>query len=75
MQDVCRGYGVGEVYGPAGRTNRDPQDGKFYLRSKKGKTKRNSPEPPRLSPKPSRLEGQLDDFTVLRRYCNPIAES
>jgi len=36
--------------------------------------KKDSPEPPKLSLKPSRLEGQLDDPTVLRRCCKRIAE-
>jgi hypothetical protein len=44
------------------------------LRTYVGQSKEDSPEPPRLSLKPSRLEGQLDDPTVLRRYCNVIAE-
>jgi hypothetical protein len=38
------------------------------------KYKKDSPEPPRLSLKPSRLEGQLDDPTVLPGCCNGIAE-
>ena len=36
--------------------------------------KKDSPEPPRLSSKPSRLEGQLDDFTVPGGCCNRVAD-
>jgi hypothetical protein len=36
--------------------------------------KKDSPEPPRLSSKPSRLEGQADEATVLPGCCNVIAE-
>jgi len=39
-----------------------------------GQNKEDSPEPPRLSLKPSRLEGQLDDPTVPRRCCKGIAK-
>jgi len=38
------------------------------------KSKKDSPEPPRLSLKPSRLEGQLDDPKVLPGCCIRIAE-
>ena len=38
------------------------------------KIKKDSPEPPRLSFKPSRLEGQLDDLTVQRACCKVVAE-
>jgi len=37
-------------------------------------SKKDSPEPPRLSPKPSRLEGQLDGYNVPVRCCKAIAD-
>jgi hypothetical protein len=37
--------------------------------------KEDSPEPPRLSSIPSRLEGQADDATVLPGCCKVIAEA
>jgi hypothetical protein len=38
------------------------------------KSKKDSPEPPKLSLEPSRLEGQRDDLKLPERCCKMMAE-
>ena len=60
--------------------NAEPQNREFTLECPRAlgpgrrEIKKDSPEPPRLSSKPSRLEGQLDETRVLTGCCTGIAE-